>query len=368
MSLSLVNLSKSFAGGHAAVRDVSLDVREGELLVVLGPSGCGKTTLLRLIAGLEKPSAGDVMIAGKRATHLRPAQRSVGFIFQQPVLYPHMTVERNLAFVLRRTRLTKAEKKQRIERVVQLCKINAMLKRKPSAISVGEQQRVALARGVLRQPKCLLLDEPLASLDAPLRLKLRREIRNVHNASKLTSIFVTHDQQEAFALADRVALMKAGVIQQIATPMALYQAPANTFAAKFIGSPGMNLMNGHIEQRDGKTQFVSGSEICITLSNAPAITPMQKTTLGIRPEHIVIHNATSHQPMAEESFDVSIALVEAFGDHAILHARTRDNQSLIIKSHACDNPKPGDSRRASFNPGALHFFEPDPGGRRIATS
>jgi ABC-type sugar transport system ATPase subunit len=370
MRITLANLSKTYPGTPepvVAVRDLSLDVNDGELLVVLGPSGCGKTTILRMIAGLERPSAGDVLFAGRRMTKVRPAHRNVGFVFQQPVLYPHLNVRDNLAFVLRRHQLTQAERDHRIQQTAQLFHIDALLARKPGQISVGEQQRVSLARGVLRQPSCLLLDEPLASLDAPLRSELRREIRAAHGKLKLTSIFVTHDQQEAFALADRVALLKDGRLQQLAAPMEMYRTPANAFVAKFIGSPGMNLIKGTIERdaQSGRAIFSTGAALRLAMPAHMASTEPREVAFGVRPEDVAIIASGPPADSAVAPFEIEITMIEALGDYTVIHARTRADTPILIKTHESCELATGDSARASIRPEAMHFFEPGENGRRI---
>ena len=345
------------------MRDLSLDVAEGELLVILGPSGCGKTTILRLIAGLERPTSGDVLFDDRRVTRLRPAQRHVGFVFQQPVLYPHLTVHENLAFVLRIRRLSIARRDERIGEVAKLFHIEPLRERRPGAISTGEQQRVALARAVLREPNCLLMDEPLASLDAPLRVELRREIRAAHERLKLTSIFVTHDQQEAFALADRIALLREGEVQQLGTPMDLYQAPVNVFAARFVGAPGMNLIAGRVDRHpSGHAFFTSGQAIRLSL---PSTFPLQvegAATLGFRPEHAMLIDLMTPAGGPNINIEVTIARFEPLGDHALVLATTYDGKMLTVKAHSDVQP-PHTRAQIRVPLAALHFFDRD--GARI---
>ncbi len=360
MGLALAHISKTFRGGVKAVRDVSLEIASGELFVILGPSGCGKTTLLRLVAGLERPSAGDVLFGGQRMTRAAPAKRNVGFVFQQPVLYPHLTVKQNLAFVLRKRRLTASEREERIERAACIFHVNTLLDRKPGQISVGEQQRTALARAVLREPSVLLMDEPLTGLDPALRAEVRREIRSAHERLKLTSIFVTHDQQEAFALADRVALMRDGAVAQVGTPEELYHHPANAFVATFIGSPGMNLVLGRVEEANGERWFTAGEAVRVPL---PATCGVRAgaVVLGVRPESIQF--ASDERPSAT-LLSVDIAFVERLGDHSVAHAKLGDGQLIAIKTNRADI-KPHGALRVALPHDALHFFEPGDDGKRL---
>ena len=248
-SVSLRDVTKVYAGGVTAVDRVSIDIADGEFLVLVGPSGCGKSTTLRMIAGLEEATSGDLLIAGKRVNDIAPSRRDIAMVFQNYALYPHMTVRKNLEFGLRMRRTPKAERQQRIAEAAAMLGLESLLERKPAELSGGQKQRVALGRAIVRKPAAFLFDEPLSNLDAKLRGEMRREIAALHRRLGATMIYVTHDQVEAMTLGDRLVLMKDGVVQQQGTPLEVYEGPANRFVATFIGSPAMNLFEGEDQQR-----------------------------------------------------------------------------------------------------------------------
>jgi len=298
----LDHVSKVFYGptglNIAAVRDFSVSVEDGEFLVLVGPSGCGKTTTLRLIAGLEKPDSGTISLDGKMANDVPPKDRDVAMVFQNHALYPHMPVYENLAFGLKLRKFSKAEIQRRVSGTAQLLGISDCLARKPDEISGGQRQRVALGRALVREPRVLLLDEPLSNLDAPMRLTMRAEISKLHKKLNFTMVYVTHDQMEAMTLGTRIGVMKEGILQQVADPMTLYQQPANMFVAGFIGSPPMNFFTGTISQTtqglffresstDGETE-INGFDIAMNNSLASSVSKFigKRIVLGIRPEHI----------------------------------------------------------------------------------
>jgi ABC-type sugar transport system ATPase subunit len=260
-SVLLQNLTKRFDGPGQqtieALRALDLEVHDGELLVVVGPSGSGKSTLLRLIAGLEQPTAGSISIGGRQVDALPPQERNVAMVFQDHALYPHMTVRENLRFGLKLRKTPASEAASRVEQVVDLLGLNPLLERLPTALSRGEQQRVALGRAIVLRPSLLLLDEPLSNLDAPLRGQMRREIFKLQRALKTTMVYVTHDQAEAMALGDRIAVLAGGVRQQVDTPGKLYAKPASAFVARFFGTPPMNLIRGTVLRRDASFWFAS---------------------------------------------------------------------------------------------------------------
>jgi multiple sugar transport system ATP-binding protein len=248
-NVTLRDVSKAFPGEVEAVRDVSLEIRDGEFIVLVGPSGSGKSTLLRLIAGLERPTSGDILIGDRVVTTLRPKSRDIAMVFQNYALYPHMTVQQNLAFSLEIRRASKEEVRQRVQDVARTLGLDALLKRKPAELSGGQRQRVAMGRAMVRDPQVLLLDEPLSNLDAALRVEMRTELKRIHYTIGTTSVYVTHDQVEAMTLGDRVAVLRGGELQQIATPLEIYRRPANVFVAAFIGSPSMNLIEATVRSR-----------------------------------------------------------------------------------------------------------------------
>ena len=273
-TLTLSHLNKTFPDGTVAVRDLTLDVADGELVVLVGSSGCGKTTVLRMIAGLESPSAGRVAIGGRLVNDVHPKDRDIAMVFQNYALYPHMTVYNNMAFALQMRKLPKAEIERRVREAAALLGIDALLHRKPRALSGGQRQRVAVGRAIVREPKCFLFDEPLSNLDARLRVSTRAEIKALHQRLRTTTVYVTHDQEEAMTLGDRVVVMADGAIQQDATPLEVYRTPANRFVAGFVGTPAMNFYEGRLQCQDhGNTD----AGVVFTPDGARDETPIQVT-------------------------------------------------------------------------------------------
>ena len=279
MSIEFRNVSKHF-GGNSVVDDLSLEIRDGEFVVLLGPSGCGKTTTLRMLAGLESVTEGDIFIEGKRVNDVPTQHRDVAMVFQSYALYPHMTIAENIAYPLRVRKVEKTERAARVNRVAAMLEIESLLERKPRQLSGGERQRVALARAIVREPRAYLMDEPLSNLDARLRVQMRGELKRLQHQLGTTTIYVTHDQAEAMTLASRVAVMRKGRLQQFDTPMNIYNHPANRFVAEFVGSPSMNFIEGTVESE----RFVSDA-LQIPLHG---FAHGSRLTIGIRPEHIQV--------------------------------------------------------------------------------
>jgi multiple sugar transport system ATP-binding protein len=277
MGIKFENVSKTF-GDTRVVDDLTLEINDGEFVVLLGPSGCGKTTTLRMLAGLETITAGDIYIGNQRVNDVPTQHRDLAMVFQSYALYPHMTIAENIGYPLRVRKIEKGERAERVNRVAAMLEIESLLDRKPRQLSGGERQRVALARAIVREPRAYLMDEPLSNLDARLRVQMRGELKRLQHQLGTTTIYVTHDQAEAMTLASRVAVMKKGRLQQFDTPMNIYHQPANRFVAEFVGSPSMNFVDGSIA--DG--MFVSDSlRIPLSAYSGPA-----HVTMGIRPEHI----------------------------------------------------------------------------------
>ncbi len=278
MGIKFQNVTKTF-GDTLVVDDLSLEIADGEFVVLLGPSGCGKTTTLRMLAGLESVTSGDIYVEGERINDVQTQHRDLAMVFQSYALYPHMTIAENIAYPLRVRKLDKPERTKRVTSVARMLEIEALLDRKPRQLSGGERQRVALARAIVREPRAYLMDEPLSNLDARLRVQMRGELKRLQHQLGTTTIYVTHDQAEAMTLATRVAVMKRGRLQQFDTPLNIYNRPANRFVAEFVGSPSMNFVDGKIESG----AFVSESiRIPVTRENADQL------TIGIRPEHISV--------------------------------------------------------------------------------
>lgn len=323
--VTLKSVDKVF-GSTKIIDNISMDIAQGEFAVFVGPSGCGKSTLLRMIAGLEETSGGTIEIEGRDVTQTEPAQREVAMVFQSYALYPHLTVFDNMAFSLR---LAKAPKQQVIKQVneaARILKIEEQLDKKPSKLSGGQRQRVAIGRAIVRQPKVFLFDEPLSNLDAELRVQMRLELALLHKQLGSTMIYVTHDQVEAMTLADKIFVLRGGVVQQSGTPLALYDDPANQFVAGFIGSPAMNFLSATVSAAtsDGILAVIEGSDdqtLAAQLTNT-TLEAGQKVTLGIRPEHLQI---------GEQGLGTTVKMTENLGGVAYLHARLKGGQNIVIE-------------------------------------
>ena len=289
MSITLHNLSKAF-GSAIVVDDLSLEINDGEFVVLLGPSGCGKTTTLRMLAGLEGVTSGEIFIDGERVNHLPPQRRDVAMVFQSYALYPHMTVAENIGYPLRVRKLAREQIARQIQQTAAMLEIEPLLGRKPRELSGGERQRVALARAIVRQPRAFLMDEPLSNLDARLRLQMRGELKHLQHELDITTVYVTHDQAEAMTLGHRVAVMKKGKLQQYDTPLNIYNQPANRFVAEFVGSPSMNFLDGEVDLKAG-TFTTEGIELTlggVDIGQLNRLNPGGRATIGIRPEDVQV--------------------------------------------------------------------------------
>ena len=305
-----------------AVRGIDLDIADHEFVVLVGPSGCGKSTTLRMIAGLEDITDGDIMIGGDVVNDVPPKDRDIAMVFQNYALYPHMTVAENMSFGLRLKRYPKAEIKSRVDEAARMLDIVELVDRKPKQLSGGQRQRVAMGRAIVRNPKVFLFDEPLSNLDAKLRVQMRIEIKKVHQKVRTTTVYVTHDQIEAMTLADRVVVMNNGLIEQIGTPNELYHKPATRFVAGFIGSPAMNFMTCRLEDVGGKMHIRLTDRLVFPLPPARAeryktISRTDKLLLGIRPEHIT--EASPHAEPGVEPFDVVLDVIEPMGMETMIY-------------------------------------------------
>jgi multiple sugar transport system ATP-binding protein len=339
---------------------LNLDIREGEFVVLLGPSGCGKSTLLNCIAGLLDISGGRIFIKGKNVTWEEPKDRGIGMVFQSYALYPQMSVEKNLSFGLRVAGTPKDEIARRIARAAEILQIEPLLDRKPAALSGGQRQRVAIGRALVRDVDVFLFDEPLSNLDAKLRSELRVEIKLLHRRLKNTMIYVTHDQIEAMTLADRIAVMRAGVIQQFDEPQTIYRKPVNRFVAGFLGSPGMNFLDGEVVLRNGAACFVADG-IDVSLAKyafGPGGAKAGPAVLGIRPEHIAV-NAGSDWPF-EATLPVEI--VEPMGSDSIVWTKI-GRQNVTMRVTAERSPAVGDRVGIGFDPINASLF--DTAGQRL---
>jgi multiple sugar transport system ATP-binding protein len=360
-TVSLDNVRKVYPDGHVAVAGASVEIGDGELLVLVGPSGCGKTTLLRMIAGLETPSAGTLRIGGRVVNEVPPKDRDIAMVFQNYALYPHMTVAENLGFGLRLRGVPKAEIAQRVGEVAHLLELEQRLDARPAALSGGQRQRVALGRAMVRQSAVFLLDEPLSNLDARLRLSMRVEIARLHRRFGATTIYVTHDQVEAMTLGQRIVVLDDGAIQQIDTPMALYRRPANLFVAGFLGSPAMNLLRGTLRLDGG---FVLATPHgAIALGGPPQAPALQawrdrEVVLGLRPEDL--HPLAADDPGA--ALEAQLEVLEPVGNEVFLNLRY-GGQALVSRAPAGLAAAPGETMRFGIAPERLHFFDPREGTR-----
>jgi ABC-type sugar transport system ATPase subunit len=320
--LALEGLQKTYADGTRAVRGIDLAVDKGEMIVLLGPSGCGKTTTLRMVAGLELATSGSIRLDGQDVTGLRPSKRDVGMVFQFYALYPHLTVGDNIGFPLRAAGLSRAEIRSRVDGVAARMDLGKLLSRYPRQLSGGDQQKVSLARAIVRRPAVYLMDEPLGTLDADQRLAMREIIRAEQMASKVTTIYVTHDQEEAMSLADRIVVMAGGVIRQVGTPTEVYDRPSDLFVAGFVGSPGMNFIAGEVAQGSGKPTFVS--EPGRVPIDVPPLARCGRATLGIRCEHV--HEA------ADGPIVGNVVTEEYLGNASHLHVETPLGRLIVRAS------------------------------------
>jgi multiple sugar transport system ATP-binding protein len=318
--IELVHLSKVYGNDVTAVRDLNLDVAEGEFMVLVGPSGCGKTTALRMVAGLEEITSGEIRIGGKVVNDLAPRDRDIAMVFQNYALYPHKSVYENLAFGLRMRKVPKAEQRQRVEEIARILGLGDMLQRRPAQLSGGQRQRVAMGRAIVREPKAFLMDEPLSNLDAKLRVQMRAEIARIQQALKVTTVYVTHDQVEAMTMGHRVAVMRDGELQQVDTPQRLYDAPANLFVASFVGSPPMNLFEAVVERHNGKLVCKVGETELELPADVAAERPSlanyagRRVAVGIRPEDVREASGWDGARLRGR-----ILLVESLGSEQLVH-------------------------------------------------
>ena len=381
--INLVEVSKVYPGGVQAVDGVSLEIADGEFMVLVGPSGCGKSTLLRMIAGLEEVTDGTITIGDADVTDMQPRQRDIAMVFQNYALYPHMSVRDNLGFGLKLRKVAKAVREQRVNEVAKVLGLETLLDRKPGALSGGQRQRVAMGRAMVREPKAFLMDEPLSNLDAKLRVSMRAELSRLHERLGVTTVYVTHDQVEAMTLGQRVAVMRDGLLQQVDTPQNLFHHPSNLFVAAFIGSPSMNLVDAEVA--DGAVRF--GSYDLALPAGSPMANASRRVILGMRPtdfEHAA--GADPSLPRMQVKADV----VEELGaeTHVIfavdaprvsaeaVRAATEDEDGALFaddqraqftaRVDGRNRVLPGDEINLAVDTGGFHFFEPETGASLAA--
>lgn len=384
-------VGKIYPDGTRAVSGLSLDIEDGELMVLVGPSGCGKTTALRMVAGLEEISEGQIRIGERVVNHVAPRNRDIAMVFQSYALYPHLTVYQNIAFGLKVKKVPKEEIDQRVKDAAQTLGLTDFLDRKPRALSGGQRQRVAMGRAIVRHPQAFLMDEPLSNLDAKLRVQVRAEISKLQHDLDVTTIYVTHDQVEAMTMGDRVAVMRKGELQQVAPPEELYEHPVNLFVGGFIGSPAMNVLEGRLERQNGDVRVHVGDESLTldshTLEERPALADYKDVIVGIRPEaledaalangvpperrlqgrvelreglgsEIVVHLAVRARPAITE--DVR-ELAEDIGAEATIDDAGEDETTIVARFDPHSRVQEGETAEVAVDTTALHFFDPESG-------
>lgn len=354
-TITLKNIYKKYDKDVTAVKDLNLEIKDKEFIVLVGPSGCGKTTTLRMVAGLEEISEGELYIDDKLVNDVAPKDRDIAMVFQNYALYPHMTVYDNMAFGLKIRKMSKEEINERVINAAKILGIEEYLKRKPRALSGGQRQRVAIGRAIVRDPKVFLMDEPLSNLDAKLRNEMRTEILKLHKRLKTTFIYVTHDQTEAMTLGDRIVIMKDGIVQQVDTPQNVYENPSNVFVAGFIGTPQMNSFEAELKY-EGDNYYILFNGHTINLSKEYTDklksnnVKSQPITLGVRPECITITEKTS------DSYEVNVDVSELMGNEMLIHSKINDNK-IILRSETRYDIKTDDKINISFKWDKVHMFD-----------
>ena len=374
-SISLRHIYKKYPGGVTAVSDFNLEVKDKEFLVLVGPSGCGKSTTLRMIAGLEEITEGELFIGDRLVNDVAPKDRKIAMVFQNYALYPHMTVFENMAFGLKLNKTPKEEIKRRVEDAARVLDITHLLDRKPKALSGGQKQRVALGRAIVRNPAVFLLDEPLSNLDAKLRAAMRTELTKLHQRVATTFVYVTHDQVEAMTMATRIVVMKDGLIQQVDTPQNLYDSPCNKFVAGFIGTPQMNFIDGRLEKKGEDTYFVFDrvtevnmkpqvEPVLIKLPADKASNPILKDYIdkeiiaGIRPE--CIHDDAANIAMYTDAVvDTDVEVTELMGAEIYLYLKVGDEAKLTARVSSRSTSRAGDKIQVAFDAARIHLFDKD---------
>lgn len=362
-SISLRNVQKNFGKDTQVIKDVNLEIADGEFCVFLGPSGCGKSTLLRMVAGIEELSAGELLIGGVRMNDVPAAQRQVAMVFQSYALYPHMSVYENMAFGLRQAKVAKAEIDARVREAARILQLDELLERMPRALSGGQRQRVAIGRAIVRSPNVFLFDEPLSNLDAALRVHMRAEITRLHKKfNHASAIYVTHDQTEAMAMADKIVLLRAGAdmqkygsVAQIGTPMDLYHRPSNRFVAEFLGSPRMNFLSASVHGSDaGAIQLrLAGGESLAVPFDGRSVKAGSQLTLGIRPEHLYrLEGGDAPCRLARK-----VRQVERFGEYSYVYVDDEAPEPLIAKLPGDCYASSGETLSLGFDAGNCHLFD-----------
>jgi multiple sugar transport system ATP-binding protein len=374
--VQLEHVDKIYEGGVKIVADFNLDVADRELVVLVGPSGCGKSTTLRMIAGLESVSAGRILIDGRLVNDVPPKDRDLAMVFQSYALYPHMTVYENMAFGLAMRKTPKVTMDAAVRRAAEILGITPLLERRPKALSGGQRQRVALGRAIVRAPKCFLFDEPLSNLDAKLRLEMRAELKRLHLDLGSTVVYVTHDQEEAITLGDRVVVMKDGVVQQSAAALEIYRRPTNRFVAGFLGSPPMNFLDGHLSETDGRLWFeergrdgeAGGARLPVPPWATAALREHlgQALVLGVRPEALAAGSQARFEKR-DNVIPMTVWLVQPLGDRADVYFSTPHHARIVAQMDASVGASVGETIPIYVDLDRIHFFEPTERGRTLAS-
>ena len=359
-NVTLNEVSKVYPNGYQAAKSLVVDIKDGEFVVLVGPSGCGKSTMLRMIAGLEEITEGELLIGDKVVNRLAPKDRDIAMVFQNYALYPHLNVRDNLGFALKQKRVPKESIRQRVETVASLLELEGILDRKPKQLSGGQRQRVAVGRAIARDAEVYLFDEPLSNLDASLRVAMRAEIMKLHRQLKKTMIYVTHDQTEAMTMGDRIVVLKDSEIQQVDTPLALYRGPVNKFVASFIGSPSMNFVAGKIRHSSDTTQFCSNDgklilDIPMSVGRNFNLADGMKVELGVRPEHVF--QSSTHGLTEYTDIEVEVDYAEHMGNEVIVYSNSVGDLPFLVRDLFPENPKADDKVSVAIDLYNLHFFD-----------
>jgi len=369
--VTLNDVRKVYDGKVEAVRSFNLTIADGEFVVFVGPSGCGKSTTLRMIAGLEEITSGTIAIGGRVVNDVHPKDRDIAMVFQNYALYPHMTVYKNMAFGLMLRKMPRDEVRSRVERSAAMLGIEKLLDRRPKALSGGQRQRVALGRAIVREPKVFLFDEPLSNLDAKLRVQTRTEIKNLHQRLKTTTVYVTHDQEEAMTLGDRIVVMSEGRIQQVDTPLKIYRTPVNRFVAAFLGAPPMNFLNGTLAERDGGVWFDFADTLPLRMLDKHTVGLRahvgRPLVLGFRPS-AMSEVATGKYAGKGNTMRLTAEVIEPMGEVMDVSCRTPKGQSVIARIASRDDFRAGSQVDLHLDMDHVHVFETGEFGRNLLVS
>ena len=361
-------ITKIYPGQIVAVRDMDLQVRDAEFIVLVGPSGCGKTTSLRMVAGLEEITGGSIRIGGRIVNDVPPKDRDIAMVFQNYALYPHMTVYKNMAFALKLRKFPKKQINQMVHDAAEILGITELLDRRPKALSGGQRQRVAVGRAIVRQPKAFLFDEPLSNLDAKLRVEMRAELKALHRRLRTTTIYVTHDQEEAMTLGDRIVIMKDAFIQQVGSPLEVYNQPINCFVGGFIGTPPMNILHGRLSwQNDGICFNEGTAKLRLPDRFKDALSPWagKEVAMGIRPEAMSLH-AEGRFAGTENILPLKINVVEPLGEKMDLYTSTENHPHIVARVDAEGAVEPGQRVNVHLDLDKVHIFEPGEMGKTLS--